>query len=104
MLRASSVSGAAFDAGRLYLAYDRGTYIQILSYPVDPTTGNVGTTWRLEIQRAKTSSLYETEGIAFGSALNGTLHWQIQPRIPLYSAIYTVRSVGVYQATEPSFQ
>lgn len=98
VLRASSVSGAAFDAGRLYLAYDRGTYIQILSYPVDPTTGDVGKTWRLEIQRAKTSTLYETEGIAFGSALNGTLHWQIQPQIPLYSAIYTFVPVGAMQS------
>ena len=89
VLRASSVSGAAFDAGRLYLAYDRGTYIQILSYPVDTATGDVGTAWRLEIQRTKTSTLYETEGLAFASALNGRLHWQIQPRTPLYSAIYT---------------
>jgi hypothetical protein len=89
VLRASSVSGAAFDAGRLYLAYDRGTYIQILSYPVNAATGDVGTVWRLEIQRTKTSTLHETEGLAFGSALNGRLHWQIQPRTPLYSAIYT---------------
>jgi hypothetical protein len=88
-LRASSVSGAAFDADRLYLAYDRGTYIQVLSYPVDAASGDVGTAWRLELQRTKTSTLYETEGLAFGSALNGRLHWQIQPRTPLYSAIYT---------------
>jgi hypothetical protein len=33
--------------------------------------------------------LYETEGLALGSALNGRLHWQIQPRNPLNSAIYT---------------
>jgi hypothetical protein len=89
VLRAASVSGAAFDGGRLYIAYDRGTYIQILSYPVDPGTGDVGNAWRLEIQRTKTSTLHETEGLAFGSALNGRLHWQIQPQVPLYSAIYT---------------
>src|SRR4051812_2260842 len=31
VLRASSVSGSAFWNGRLYLAFDRGTYIQVLS-------------------------------------------------------------------------
>ena len=87
VLRASSLSGAAFLGDRLYLAFDRGSYVQVLSYPVDPTTGDVGTTWRLEIQRTKTSSLYETEGLAVGDALGGTLHWQIQPQIPFYSRI-----------------
>ncbi|MGZ5461200.1 MAG: hypothetical protein ACXWN1_31570, partial [Thermoanaerobaculia bacterium] len=42
-LRASTVSGAAFWAGRLYLAYQRGSYLQVLSYPVDSVTGDVGT-------------------------------------------------------------
>ena len=87
VLRAPSVSGAAFLGHRLYLAYDRGSYIQVLSYPVDPATGDVGTAWRLEIQRTKTSSMYETEGLAVADALGGTLHWQVQPRIRLYSRI-----------------
>ena len=87
VLRASSVSGAAFLGDRLYLAFHRGSYVQVLSYPVDPTTGDVGTAWRLEIQRTKTSSLYETEGLAVADALGGTLHWQVQPQIPLYSTI-----------------
>src|SRR5512132_2793832 len=86
-LRAPSVSGAAFLGDRLYLAFDRGSYVQVLSYPVNPTTGDVGTTWRLEIQRTKTSSLYETEGLAVADALGGTLHWQIQRQIPLYARI-----------------
>ena len=87
VLRAPGVSGAAFLGDRLYLAFDRGSYVQVLSYPVDPTTGNVGTAWRLEIQRTKTSSLYETEGLAVAAALGGTLHWQIQPQIPFYARI-----------------
>lgn len=87
ILRAPGVSGAAFSADRLYLAYDRGTYIQVLSYPVNVATGDVSTTWRLEIQRTKTSSLYETEGLAFADALGGILHWQIQPQTPLFSRI-----------------
>ena len=88
VLRASSVSGAAFWNGRLYLAYDRGSYIQVLSYPVDPVTGDVGTAWRLEIQRNKSSSLYETEGLAVADARGGLLHWQVQPQSRLYGRIF----------------
>jgi hypothetical protein len=94
VLRASSVSGAAFWGDRLYLAYDRGSYIQVLSYPVDPATGDVGTAWRLEIQRTKSSSLYETEGLAFADALGGVLHWQVQPKTPLYSRIIHFTPAG----------
>ena len=94
VLRAPGVSGAAFSADRLYLAYDRGSYIQVLSYPVNLATGDVGTTWRLEIQRTKTSSLYETEGLTFADALGGILHWQVQPQTPLYSRIVHFTPVG----------
>lgn len=87
VLRAPSVSGAAFHDNRLYLAYNRGSYIQVLSYPVDPATGDVGTAWRVEIRRDKSSSLYETEGLAVADARGGVLHWQIQPQTPLYSRI-----------------
>jgi hypothetical protein len=87
VLRAPSVSGAAFLGDRLYLAFDRGSYVQVLSYPVNPTTGDVGTAWRLEIQRTKSSSLYETEGLAVADALGGTLHWQIHPQSRLYARI-----------------
>jgi hypothetical protein len=94
VLRAPGVSGAAFSADRLYLAYDRGSYVQVLSYPVNLATGDVGTTWRLEIQRTKTSSLYETEGLTFADALGGILHWQIQPQTPLYARIVHFTLVG----------
>jgi hypothetical protein len=87
VLRAASVSGAAFFGDRLYVAFDRGSYVQVLSYPVNPTTGDVGATWRLEIQRTKSSSLYETEGLAVADALGGTLHWQIHPLSRLYARI-----------------
>jgi hypothetical protein len=87
VLRAPGVSGAAFLGDRLYLAYDRGSYIQVLSYPVNAATGDVSATWRLEIQRTKTSSRYETEGLTGADALGGILHWQIQPQTPLYSRI-----------------
>jgi hypothetical protein len=87
VLRAPGVSGATFLGDRLYLAFDRGSYVQVLSYPVDPATGDVGTAWRLEIQRTKTSTLWETEGLAVADVLGGTLHWQIQPQTPFYSRI-----------------
>jgi len=95
VLRATSVSGATFFGGRLYLAYDRGSYVQVLSYPVDPTTGDVGTTWRLEIQRTKSSTWYETEGLAAADAFGGALHWQVQPQVPLYSQIFHLRPTAV---------
>src|SRR3954452_16810366 len=85
VLRAPTVSGATFFGGRLYLAYDRGSYVQVLSYPVDATTGDVGTAWRLEIQRTKSSTWNETEGLAAADALGGLVHWQVQPQLPLYS-------------------
>ena len=87
VLRAASVTGATFLGDRLYVALDRGTYQQVLSYPVDPATGDVGAAWRLEIQRTKTSTLYESEGLAAADALGGTLHWQIQPQLPFYTRI-----------------
>jgi hypothetical protein len=46
---------------------------------------------RREIERTKSSSLYETEGLAIASALNGELHWQIQPQIPFYGSIISFR-------------
>ena len=94
ILRSPNVSGAAFSADRLYLAFDRGSYIQVLSYPVTPATGDIGTTWRLEIQLTKTSARYETEGLTFADALGGTLHWQIQPQTPLFSRIVHYTPAG----------
>jgi hypothetical protein len=94
LLRAPNVSGATFLGDRLYLAFDRGSYVQVLSYPVDPATGDVGTAWRLEIQRTKTSSLWETEGLAIADVPGGTLHWQIQPQTPFYSRILHFAPAG----------
>jgi hypothetical protein len=93
LLRASGVSGAALQGDRLYLAYDRGAYVQVLSYPVDPETGDVGRRWRLEIQRRKTSALWESEGLTAGPTSATTLRWQIQPRTPLYTRILSFRPV-----------
>jgi hypothetical protein len=87
ILPASGVSGATFVGGRLYLAFDRGSYEQVQSAAVDPTTGDIVKPWRTEIQRTKSFGLYETEGLAGAAALGGTLHWQIQPEIPLYTRI-----------------
>jgi hypothetical protein len=87
VLPSSLVSGAAFLDGRLYLAFDLGSTEQVRSAAVDPASGDVVGPWRLEIQRAKSFGLYETEGLAVASALGGTLHWQIQPELPLYTRI-----------------
>ena len=87
VLPASGVSGATFTAGRLYLAFDRGSYVQVQSAALDPTSGDVVKPWRAEIRRTKSSGLHESEGLAAAAALGGTLHWQIQPQIPLYTRI-----------------
>jgi hypothetical protein len=87
VLPSSSVSGAAFIDGRLYLAFDRGSTEQVQSAAVDSNGGEIVPPWRLEIQRTKSFGLYETEGLAAASALGGTLHWQIQPQTPLFSRI-----------------
>jgi hypothetical protein len=87
ILPASGVSGATFVGGRLYLAFDRGSYEQVQSAAVDPTTGDIVKPWRTEIQRTKSFGLYETEGLAGAPVLGGALHWQIQPEIPLYTRI-----------------
>jgi hypothetical protein len=89
VLPASGVSGATFYGGRLFLALNRGTYFEVVSYGID-TTGPSPVLVdgpRREIERTKSSSLYETEGLATASALNGELHWQIHPQIPFYGRI-----------------
>jgi hypothetical protein len=88
VLPTANVSGAAFFAGRLFLALDRGAVLQVQSYPIDPVTGDVGTPARLEIERTKSQTLHETEGLAVADALGGTLHWQIQPQLPWSGRIY----------------
>ena len=93
VLPTSGVSGATFYGGRLFLALNRGTYFEVVSYRID-TTGPTPVLVdgpRREIERTKSSSLYETEGLATASALNGELHWQIQPQVPFYGRIISFR-------------
>jgi len=96
VLPASGVSGASFYGGRLYVALNRGTYFEVVSYAID-TSGPSPVMvdgLRREIERTKSSSLYETEGLATASALNGELHWQIQPQTPFYGRIISFRPAG----------
>jgi hypothetical protein len=93
VLPASGVSGATFYGGRLFVALNRGTYFEVVSYGIDtsgPTPVLIDGP-RREIERTKSSSLYETEGLATASALNGELHWQIHPQTPLYGRIISFR-------------
>jgi hypothetical protein len=93
VLPASGVSGATFYGGRLFVALNRGTYFEIVSYGID-TSGPSPVLVdgpRREIERTKSSSLYETEGLAAANALNGQLHWQIHPQIPFYGRIISFR-------------
>ena len=93
VLPASGVSGAAFHGGRLFLALNRGTYFEVVSYGIDTTGASpvLVDGPRREIERTKSSSLYETEGLASANALNGELHWQIQPQSPFYGRIISFR-------------
>ena len=96
VLPASGVSGATFYDGRLFVALNRGTYFEVVSYAID-TSGPSPILVdgpRREIERTKSSSLYETEGLATASALNGELHWQIHPQTPFYGRIISFRPAG----------
>jgi hypothetical protein len=89
VLPASGVSGATFYGGRLFVALNRGSYFEVVSYGIDssgPSPVLVDGP-RREIERTKSSSLYETEGLATANALNGKLHWQIHPQVPFYGRI-----------------
>jgi hypothetical protein len=84
VLPVSGVSGATFLHGRLFLALNRGSSFQVVSYGID-TTGPAPVLVdgpRPEIVRkASRPLIHETEGLATAGALNGELHWQIQPMI-----------------------
>ena len=106
VLPTSDVTGAAFYAGRLFLALNRGNYFQVVSYGVG--TGSDGSptllsgTPTIEITVTKSSSDSESEGLAATAAVNGSyplgglLHWQILPSIKLYGRIlnYTPTATG----------
>lgn len=93
VLPASGVSGATFYGGRLFVALNRGTYFEVVSYAIDTSGASpvLVDGPRREIERTKSSSLYETEGLATANALNGELHWQIQPQSPFYGRIISFR-------------
>jgi hypothetical protein len=92
VLPASGVSGATFYGNRLFVALNRGTYFEVVSYGIDTSGATpVLDGPRREIERTKSSSLYETEGLATAGALSGELHWQIQPRTPFYGRIISFR-------------
>jgi hypothetical protein len=96
VLPASGVSGATFLGGRLFVALNRGTYFEVVSYAID-TSGSSPVLVdgpRREIERTKSSSLYESEGLATANALNGELHWQIHPQVPFYGRIISFRPAG----------
>ncbi|HET6869676.1 MAG TPA: PASTA domain-containing protein [Solirubrobacteraceae bacterium] len=106
VLPTSNVTGAAFYAGRLFLALDRGTYFQVVSYGVgsasDGSPTLLSATPTVEITVTKSSSNSESEGLTATAALNGSyplgglLHWQMLPSIKLYSRIlnYVVTAPG----------
>jgi hypothetical protein len=93
VLPASGVSGATFYGGRLFVALNRGTYFEVVSYAIDASGPSpiLVDGPRREIERTKSSSLYETEGLATAIALNGELHWQIHPQTPFYGRIISFR-------------
>jgi hypothetical protein len=96
VLPASGVSGATFYAGRLFVALNRGTYFEVVSYGIDASGSSpiLVDGPRREIERTKSSSLYETEGLATASALNGELHWQIHPQVSFYGRVISFRPAG----------
>jgi hypothetical protein len=108
VLPTGNVTGAAFHVvsgvPRLFLALNRGTYFQVISYGTgtasDGTPVLLSSTPTIEITLTKSSSNNETEGLAVTGLFNGSyplggvLHWQMLPSIKLYSRIlnYAVNS------------
>jgi hypothetical protein len=97
VLPTGDVTGAAFYAGRLFLALNRGTYFQVDSYGVgtasDGSPTLLSATPTVEITVNKSSSYSESEGLVVTQPVNGSyplgglLHWQMLPAIKIYSRI-----------------
>jgi hypothetical protein len=103
VLPTGNVTGGAFyvdplsGATRLFLALDRGTYFQVVSYATGTNSGGspvlLSSTPTIEITVTRSSANSESEGLAVTGALNGSyplsgmLHWQMLPSIKLYSRI-----------------
>jgi hypothetical protein len=93
VLPVPGVSGATFLGGRLFLALNRGTYSEVVSYGID-TTGPAPVFVdgpRPEIEMKKTDVRNEMEGLATAGALNGELYWQIRPKLGLFEQIIAFR-------------
>lgn len=100
VLPTSAVTGAAFYRDqatgnpRLLLALNRGSYFELVSYKTGTANGlPTINDERREASITKTSSNYESEGLAVtdplstGYPLGGMLHWQTLPYYKLYSRI-----------------
>ncbi len=103
VLPTGDVTGGAFyvdplsGASRLFLALDRGTSFQVVSYATGTNSGGspvlLSSTPTIEITVTQSSANSESEGLAVTGAVNGSyplggmLHWQMLPSIKLYSRI-----------------
>jgi hypothetical protein len=96
-LPSGNVTGAAFYAGRLFLALNRGTYFQVVSYGIttasdgSPALGSNPPT--IEVTVTKSFANNESEGLSVTDAMNGSyplggvLHWQMLRSVKLNSRI-----------------
>lgn len=73
----SGITGAAFHDGRMFVAGSQGHTFQVWSLDVDHCVSGTSCDSRLEIE--KPDIIGEAEGITTVHALNGELHWLIQP-------------------------
>jgi hypothetical protein len=103
VLPGSGVTGATFYAEpvtgvpRLFLAVDRGTYFQVISYRTGTAPGGapvlLSARPRTEITLNKSFSNAESEGLTVTGRVHGSyplgavLHWQMLPSLKLYSRI-----------------
>jgi hypothetical protein len=103
VLPTSAVTGGAFyidpasGAARLFVALNRGTYFEVVSYDVGAASDGspvlLSATPSSEITVTQSSSNNESQGLAITGAssgsypLGGVLHWQMLPSIKFNSRI-----------------
>lgn len=108
VLPTGDVTGAAFyvdpvsGAPRLFLALNRGTYFQVVSYDTGTALNGspvlLSATPRSETTVTKSFSNNESEGLAVTGVFNGSyplggaLHWQMLPYFKFNSRILNYRS------------
>lgn len=73
----TGITGATFFEGRLYVAGQSGETFKVYSLDVENCAAGSTCDRRLEIERD--GVVGESEGLATARALNGVLHWLIQP-------------------------